>query len=70
MMQRKPLRVNNRWGIKQEFSYDATLGYKGVATPSIVTWPNPAKGTKGESVNATNNASKQTINHNWKPIQS
>ena len=41
---------------------------KSVASPSIVTWPSPAKGTKGESVNATNNASKQIVNRNWRPM--
>lgn len=67
-MIRKPLRVNNRWGIKQEFATGSKLG--GTAPPSILTWASPAKGTKGETVNATNNASKQIVNRNWKPIQS
>lgn len=69
-LNRKLLRVNNRTSVKQEFGYDANLGYKSVATPSVVTWKTPGKGVQGESVNATNNAARLIINRQWKPIQS
>lgn len=69
-LNRKPLTINKRTGIKQEFFYDATLGYKSVAKPSVATWQTRGKGVQGESVNATNNASRLIINRNWKPIQS
>ena len=61
--------VNQRPGIKQHFQY-VEPSFKSVAEPSIATWSSPAKGTKGETVNATNNASHLIINRNWKPIQS
>lgn len=67
-LNRKVLKVNQRTGIKQEFTFNPNLGYKSVAEPSIVTWSSPAKGTGGESTNATNNASKQITNRNWRPI--
>lgn len=66
-LNRKVLMVNQRPGIKQHFQY-VEGGYKSVAEPSIVTWKQPAKGTKGESTNATNNASKQIVNRNWRPM--
>lgn len=68
-LNRKPLTVNpNRKTRKQEFSFNTNLGYKSKANPSIVTWASPGKGVQGESVNSQNNASKFTINKNWKPI--
>lgn len=69
-LMRQPLRVNNRTSITQEFPFDANLGYKSVAEPSVVTWPNSGRGVSGETVNSTNQSSKQIINRNWKPIQS
>ena len=58
-----------RRGIVQHFNY-VEPAMKSVAEPSIVTWKSPAKGTKGETVNATNNASRLIVNRNWKPLQS
>lgn len=69
-MIRQPLRIDNRRGIKQEFYFDANVGYKGMATPSISTWANSGRGIEGETVNATNSAAKQIIHKNWKPLQS
>lgn len=68
-MIRKPLKVNQQTGIKQHFPYNANIGgYKGTDEPSIMTWPNPPRGTKGETINATNQASKQILRKNWRPI--
>lgn len=68
-LNRKVLKPNNRRSVKSHFQYiEPTL--KSVAEPSIVTWPSPAKGTKGETVNATNNAARLIVNRNWKPLQS
>jgi hypothetical protein len=67
-LNRKPLMVNQRRGIKQHFGYDASLGYKSVANPSIVSWSSRGKGVQGESVNSQNNASKLIVNKNWKPL--
>jgi len=67
-LNRKVLKVNQRTGIKQEFSFNPNIGYKSVAEPSIVTWRGPAKGTQGESTNSSTNADKQIINRNWRPI--
>ena len=67
-LNRKVLKVNNRTGIKQEFSFNPNSGYKSVAEPSIVTWRGPGRGTKGESTNSGTNADKQIINRNWRPI--
>ena len=61
--------VNQRSGIKQSFQY-VEPKVKSVATPSIFTYSSPAKGTKGETVNATNNAASLVFNRNSKPIQS
>ena len=69
-LNRKILRVNNRTGIKQHFSYNANLGYKSKANPSVVTYQTRGKGVQGESINATNNAARSIINRNWNPIQS
>ena len=35
-LNRKVLKVNNRNGIKQEFTFNNNLGYKSKATPSVV----------------------------------
>ena len=67
---RKILKVNNRTSISQEFSFDANVGYKAVAKPSIVSWGSRGKGVEGESVNSTNNAGRLIVNRNWKPLQS
>jgi hypothetical protein len=67
-LNRKPLMVNQRRGIKQHFGYDANLGYKSIANQSIVSWSSPGKGVQGESVNSQNNASKLIVNKNWKPL--
>lgn len=69
-LNRNLLRINGGRNIKQEFSFDANLGYKSVATPSVATYQTRGKGVQGESVNATNNAARLVINKNWKPIQS
>lgn len=68
-LNRKALKINNRTSVKSEFSFNPTTGYKSVAEPSIVTWPNPGRGTKGESVNSSGDVgSKQIVRKNWKPI--
>ena len=67
-LNRKVLKVNNRKGIKQEFSFNPNAGYKSVAEPSIVTWRGPGKGTNGESTNYGDVGSKQIVNRNWKAI--
>lgn len=69
-LNRKILRVNNRTGIKQHFDYNANLGFKSNASPSVVTYQTRGKGVQGESINSTNNASRLIVNRNWKPIQS
>jgi hypothetical protein len=67
-LNRKPLMVNQRRGIKQEFQY-VEGGYKADAQPSIVTWKAPGRGTKGESVNSSGDVgSRQIVNRNWKAI--
>jgi len=67
-LNRKPLMVNQRRGIKQEFQY-VEGGYKSDAQPSIVTWKNPGRGTKGESVNSSGDVgSRQIVNRNWKAL--
>ena len=61
-LNRKLLFVNpNRQKRKTEFLFDANLGYKSVAEPSIVSWANRGKGVQGESVNSQNVASKFVI---------
>lgn len=67
-LNRKPLKINNRSSVKSEFAFNPTTGYKSVAEPSIVTWKNPGRGTKGESTNSGDLGSKQIINRNWKAI--
>ena len=69
-LNRQILRVNNRRSINQEFSFDANLGYKSVANPSVARWQTRGKGVQGETINSTNNAARLIVNRNWKPIQS
>jgi hypothetical protein len=68
MMQRKPLMVNQRRGIKQHFNYTPDFTPKGVAEPSIVSWPQRGRGIQGESVNSKSSNDKFIVNKNWKPI--
>lgn len=67
-LNRKPLMVNQRRGIKQHFGYNTNLGYKSKAEPSVVSWSNRGKGVQGESVNSQNVASKFVVRKNWKPL--
>jgi hypothetical protein len=61
-LNRKGLTVNpNRQPRKSEFGFNANLGYKSVAEPSVVSWANRGKGVQGESVNSQNVASKFVI---------
>ena len=68
MMERQPLRVNNRRSIKQHFNYTPDFSPKGKAEPSIVSWANRGRGVQGESVNSQNQAGKFIVNKNWKPV--
>lgn len=68
MMERQPLRVNNRRSIKQHFNYTPDFSPKGKAEPSIVSWANRGRGVQGETVNSQNQASKFIVNKNWKPL--
>jgi len=65
---RKPLMVNQRRSIRQEFDFNTNLGFKSKANPSVVTWGNRGRGVEGESTNSTNNAANQIVNRNWRPI--
>ena len=67
-MMRQTLRVNQRRGIKQHFGFNANLGYKSKAEPSVVSWANRGRGVQGESVNSQNVASKFIVRKNWKPL--
>ena len=67
-LDRKVLMVNQRRGIKQEFTFNNNLGYKSKANPSVVAWSSRGKGVQGESVNSQNNASKFILNKRWKPV--
>ena len=67
-LNRKVLKINNRTSIKQEFSYNPTIGYKSDAQPSIVTWRGPGKGVEGESYNSHNVADGFIINKRRKPL--
>jgi len=61
-LNRKSLSINpNRQTRKTEFVFNANLGYKSVAEPSIVSWANRGKGVQGETVNSQNVASKFVI---------
>lgn len=53
MIERKPLTVNNRRNVKQEFSYNKNLGFKSKANASVVTWAQRGRGVQGESVNSS-----------------
>ena len=68
MMERQPLRVNNRRSIKQHFNYTPDFSPKGKAEPSIVSWANRGRGVQGETINSQNQASKFIVNKNWKPL--
>jgi hypothetical protein len=67
-LNRKTLMVNQRRGIMQHFGYNANIGAKSIAEPSIMPWAERGRGVQGESVNSQNNASKLIINKNWKPL--
>jgi hypothetical protein len=67
-LNRKTLMVNQRRGITQHFGYNANIGAKSIAEPSIMPWAERGRGVQGESVNSQNNASKLIINKNWKPL--
>lgn len=61
-LNRQSLTVNpNRKQRKQEFEFNANLGYKSKAEPSVVSWANRGRGVQGESVNSQNVASKFVI---------
>lgn len=61
-LNRQSLTVNpNRKPRKQEFGFNANLGYKSKAEPSVVSWANRGRGVQGESVNSQNVASKFVI---------
>jgi hypothetical protein len=68
MIERQPLRVNNRRSIKQHFNYTPDFSPKGKAEPSIVSWANRGRGVQGESVNSQSTNDKFIINKNWKPL--
>ena len=68
MIERQPLRVNNRRSIKQHFNYTPDFSPKGNAEPSVVSWANRGRGVQGETVNSQNQASKFIVNKNWKPV--
>ena len=68
MMERQPLRVNNRRSIKQHFNYTPDFSPKGKAEPSIISWANRGRGVQGESVNSQSTNDKFIINKNWKPV--
>lgn len=68
MINRQPLRVNNRRSIKQHFNYTPDFSPKGNAEPSIVSWANRGRGVQGETVNSQNQAGKFIVNKNWKPV--
>jgi hypothetical protein len=67
-LNRKPLKINNRTSVKQEFGFNPVLGYKSDAQPSVVTWRSPGKGVEGESYNSQNTADKFIINKRRKPL--
>lgn len=67
-MQRKPLMVNQRRGIKQHFNYTPDFSPKSTAEPSILSWAERGRGVQGESVNSKNTAGKFIVNKNWKPL--
>ena len=66
-LSRKPLKVNNRTGIKQHFEY-IQHGYKSDAEPSIVTWRGSGRGVQGESVNSKSGSGSQPVLRNRKLV--
>jgi hypothetical protein len=68
-LNRQALTVNpNRKQRKQEFGFNANLGYKSKAEPSVVSWANRGRGVQGESVNSQNVASKFVIRKEGKAL--
>lgn len=67
-LNRKPLMVNQRRGIKQHFNYTPDFTPKSKAEPSVVSWAERGRGVQGESVNSKNTAGKFIVNKNWKPL--
>ena len=68
-LNRQALTVNpNRKQRKQEFGFNANLGYKSTAEPSVVSWANRGRGVQGESVNSQNVASKFVIRKEGKAL--
>jgi hypothetical protein len=68
-LNRQSLTVNpNRKQRKQEFGFNANLGYKSKAEPSVVSWANRGRGVQGESVNSQNVASKFVIRKEGKAL--
>lgn len=68
-LNRKALIPNpNRKPRRDSFGYNANLGFKSKAEPSVVVWANRGKGVQGESVNSQNNASKFVIRKQGKAL--
>lgn len=67
-LNRKPLMVNQRRGIKQHFNYTPDFSPKGNAEPSVMSWSERGRGGKGESYNSSGTNDKFIINKNWKPV--
>jgi hypothetical protein len=68
-LNRQALTVNpNRKQRKQEFGFNANLGYKSKAEPSVVSWANRGRGVQGESVNSQNVGSKFVIRKEGKAL--
>lgn len=61
-LNRKGLTINpNRQPRRDSFGYNANLGFKSKAEPSVVVWANRGRGVQGETVNSQNTASKFVI---------
>lgn len=61
-LNRQALSINpNRQSRKSSFGYNANLGFKSKAEPSVVVWANRGRGVQGETVNSQNVASKFVI---------
>lgn len=61
-LNRQALTINpNRKPRRDSFGYNANLGFKSKAEPSVVVWANRGRGVQGESVNSQNTASKFVI---------
>ena len=67
-LDRKMLMVNQRRGITQHFEFNANLGYKSKATPSVVTWAGRGRGVEGESSNKQGGSGFKPIIGNRKPL--